>query len=60
MQLNYTESVGAPKVPKIEWSDVGGLNDVKQEIIRTIELPLKHPELLKTIGLKRSGKHHVH
>lgn len=54
MQNSYTESLGAPKVPKVQWSDVGGLEDVKQEIIKTINLPLKHPELLKT-GLKRSG-----
>lgn len=55
MQSNYTESLGAPKVPKVQWSDVGGLDDVKHEIIKTINLPLKHPELLKS-GLKRSGE----
>lgn len=54
MQSKYTESLGAPKVPKVQWSDVGGLEDVKHEIIKTINLPLKHPELLKC-GLKRSG-----
>ncbi|KAF2904257.1 hypothetical protein ILUMI_01922 [Ignelater luminosus] len=55
MQLNYNQSIGAPKIPQVQWSDVGGLNDVKQEIIRTINLPLRHPEILKTTGLKRSG-----
>lgn len=55
MQLNYNESLGAPKVPKVQWSDVGGLTKVKDEIIKTINLPLKHPELLKSSGLKRSG-----
>ncbi|XP_071053095.1 peroxisomal ATPase PEX6 isoform X2 [Onthophagus taurus] len=55
LQANYTESLGAPKVPKVQWSDVGGLTDVKEEIIKTINLPLKHPKLLKTSGLKRSG-----
>lgn len=55
MQKNYNESIGAPKVPKVLWSDVGGLSDVKEEIIKTINLPLKHPDLFKKTGLKRSG-----
>ncbi|GJQ78747.1 hypothetical protein Trydic_g2781 [Trypoxylus dichotomus] len=55
MQANYSESMGAPKVPRVQWSDIGGLGDVKAEIIRTINLPLKHPELLKGSGLRRSG-----
>ncbi|CAH0547485.1 unnamed protein product [Brassicogethes aeneus] len=55
MQSNYNKSLGAPKVPKVKWSDVGGLSEVKDEIIKTINLPLKHPELLKNSGLKRSG-----
>ncbi|XP_060519317.1 peroxisomal ATPase PEX6 isoform X2 [Cylas formicarius] len=55
MQSNYNESLGAPKVPKVQWSDVGGLEDVKNEIVRTINLPLLYPELLKKSGLRRSG-----
>jgi peroxin-6 len=55
MQLNYNESLGAPKVPKVKWSDVGGLDNVKEEIIKTVKLPLKYPELVKMSGLKRSG-----
>jgi peroxin-6 len=34
--------IGAPQVPNVAWSDVGGLEDVKQAILDTIELPLKH------------------
>ncbi|XP_044256953.1 peroxisome assembly factor 2 [Tribolium madens] len=55
MQSNYSESLGAPRVPQVKWSDVGGLTEVKQEIIKTIKLPLRHPGLLKSTGLKRSG-----
>lgn len=55
MQSNYNESIGAPKVPKVQWSDVGGLTDVKEEIIKTVNLPLKHPEFFKKSGLKQSG-----
>lgn len=55
MQKSYTTSLGAPKVPKVLWSDVGGLHGLKLEIMRTINLPLLHPNLLKITGLKRSG-----
>lgn len=55
MQSNYNESIGAPKVPKVQWSDVGGLTDVKEEIIQSINLPLKHPEMFNKSGLSRSG-----
>lgn len=50
----HSESFGAPKIPDVSWEDVGGLNEVKREILNTIQLPLDHPELLNA-GLKRSG-----
>lgn len=56
MQSNYKESLGAPRVPQVYWSDVGGLNFVKDQIIKTINLPLKYPKLLKKTALKRSGQ----
>ncbi|CAG9864772.1 unnamed protein product [Phyllotreta striolata] len=55
MQKSYNRSIGAAKVPKVLWTDVGGLTEVKQEIIKTINLPLKHPDFVKKTGLKRSG-----
>ncbi|KAL1516916.1 hypothetical protein ABEB36_000748 [Hypothenemus hampei] len=55
MQSNYSESLGAPKVPQVQWSDIGGLTDVKEEIIKSINLPLKHPDLFKKSRLSRSG-----
>lgn len=33
---------------QVSWSDVGGLEHVKREILDTIELPLRHPELFAT------------
>jgi len=32
-------------IPNIKWSDVGGLEDAKQELIETVEWPLKYPLL---------------
>ncbi|XP_078503362.1 peroxisome biogenesis factor 6 [Lissotriton helveticus] len=50
----HAQAVGAPKVPSVQWQDVGGLQDVKREILDTVQLPLEHPELL-SLGLRRSG-----
>ncbi len=33
--------------PNIHWADIGGLNDAKQQIIESVEWPLKYPELFK-------------
>uniref|UniRef100_A0A5F9CBL9 Peroxisomal ATPase PEX6 n=1 Tax=Oryctolagus cuniculus TaxID=9986 RepID=A0A5F9CBL9_RABIT len=41
-------------IPSVSWHDVGGLQEVKREILETIQLPLEHPELL-SLGLRRSG-----
>ncbi len=40
------------EVPKITWNDVGGLEDVKREIIEAVEWPLKYPEKFKKFGIK--------
>jgi len=33
------------KISSVHWDDVGGLDDVRAEIMDAIELPLKHPHL---------------
>ena len=43
------------QIPNVTWDDVGGLMDIKSEILDTIQLPLQYPELLAA-GLRRSGK----
>ncbi|XP_028580738.2 peroxisome biogenesis factor 6 [Podarcis muralis] len=50
----HSQAIGAPKIPSVFWQDVGGLQEVKKEILDTIQLPLEHPELL-SLGLHRSG-----
>nr|XP_035979944.1 peroxisome biogenesis factor 6 isoform X3 [Halichoerus grypus] len=54
MQTAHSQAIGAPKIPSVSWHDVGGLQEVKKEILETIQLPLEHPELL-SLGLRRSG-----
>ncbi|MDP6547632.1 MAG: CDC48 family AAA ATPase [Candidatus Woesearchaeota archaeon] len=40
------------EIPNIKWIDVGGLQDVKQELIEAVEWPLKHPESFSRLGVK--------
>jgi peroxin-6 len=51
----YSDSIGAPKIPNVGWQDVGGLEGVKKEILDTIEMPLKYPQLFSEGVKKRSG-----
>lgn len=55
----YSDSIGAPKIPNVSWDDVGGLINVKQDILDTIQLPLKRPEMFGQGLKKRSGKSFV-
>ncbi|XP_063059063.1 peroxisomal ATPase PEX6 [Engraulis encrasicolus] len=54
LQEMHSQALGAPKIPSVRWQDVGGLQQVKRDIMDTIQLPLEHPELA-ALGLKRSG-----
>ena len=45
---------GRVEVPKVAWSDVGGLQEAKRELVNAIQLPLKYPHLMSS-GVKRSG-----
>lgn len=51
----FSDSIGAPRIPNVKWEDVGGLDIVKDEIMDTIDMPLKHPELFGSGMKKRSG-----
>ncbi|MEM0149613.1 MAG: CDC48 family AAA ATPase [Candidatus Micrarchaeaceae archaeon] len=38
--------------PNVHWDDVGGLENVKQQLKEAIELPVKHPEAFEKIGIR--------
>ncbi|MFP4524311.1 MAG: CDC48 family AAA ATPase [Candidatus Woesearchaeota archaeon] len=40
------------EVPNVSWEDVGGLDDVKQEIREAVEWPLKHSQAFSRMGIK--------
>ncbi|KAH6670563.1 hypothetical protein B0J14DRAFT_640578 [Halenospora varia] len=52
---NFADAIGAPKIPNVGWDDVGGLTNVKDAVIETIQLPLERPELFAKGMKKRSG-----
>ena len=52
---NFADSIGAPKIPNVSWDDVGGLTNVKDAVMETIQLPLERPELFAKGLKKRSG-----
>lgn len=40
------------EVPDVHWDDVGGLQDVKQQLIESVEWPLKHGPLFARAGIR--------
>lgn len=45
-------NLASTKLQPVRWSDVGGLEEAKREILETIQLPITHPELFAA-GMKR-------
>ena len=42
------------EVPDVKWSDVGGLENIKQELKEAVEWPLKYPDVFKKAGTNPS------
>jgi len=41
------------EVPDVRWSDIGGLENAKQELKEAVEWPLKYPEAFEYLGIRR-------
>jgi transitional endoplasmic reticulum ATPase len=39
------------EIPQVKWTQVGGLKQVKQELIEAVEWPIKKPEVFKKMGI---------
>ena len=39
-------------VPRVTWEDIGDLEEAKQKIRELVELPLRHPEIFKHLGIE--------
>ncbi len=40
------------EIPSVKWEDIGGLEQVKQELKEAVEWPLKNPEVFKRLGIR--------
>ncbi|MEB2836387.1 MAG: CDC48 family AAA ATPase [Desulfurococcales archaeon] len=40
------------EVPEVHWDDIGGLEEVKQELREIVEWPLKYPEAFSRLGIR--------
>ena len=40
------------EVPNVNWEDIGGMHDVKQELIEAVDWPLKYPKSFTRLGIK--------
>ncbi len=42
----------AIEVPNVKWQDIGGLEEVKNELKQAVEWPLKSPEVFQKMGIR--------
>ncbi|GAB6148033.1 CDC48 family AAA ATPase [Stetteria hydrogenophila] len=46
------EVTRARGIPKVTWEDIGDLEEAKERIREIVELPMKHPEIFKHLGIE--------
>ena len=49
---DYAQSLTCPDLSLCSYDDVGGVRKQMAQIRELVELPLRHPALFKTIGVK--------
>lgn len=48
------KAASAVEIPKVRWEDIGGMEEIKLELINSVRLPLEYPHLFAA-GIRRSG-----
>ena len=39
------------EIPNVTWDDIGGLEDLKQKLIESVDWPLSHPKIFERMGI---------
>ena len=52
IQGEAAQGSGAEGVPNVAYEDIGGLDDELDQVREMIELPMRHPELFKQLGIE--------
>ena len=52
VKINEKPTSGSGEIPKVSYDDIGGLGDEVRKIREMVELPLRHPELFKRLGVE--------
>lgn len=52
MQVGRQQSKRTRFIPSVRFDEIGGIDDILQSIREVIELPLKHPQLLRHLGVR--------
>ncbi len=42
------------ETPNVEWNSVGGIDNIKQELMESVEWPMKYPDAFKRMGIRPS------
>ncbi len=40
------------EIPSVHWKEIGGLDEIKQELMEAVEWPIKRPDVFKRMGIK--------
>ena len=52
VKINEKPAADNGDIPKVTYDDIGGLGDEVKKIREMVELPLRHPELFKRLGVE--------
>ena len=52
VKINDKPAPSGGEIPKVSYDDIGGLDDEVKKIREMVELPLRHPELFKRLGVE--------
>ncbi|MEE8231787.1 MAG: CDC48 family AAA ATPase [Thermoplasmata archaeon] len=40
------------EIPRVKWDDLGGLHEVKEQLVEAVEMPIKNPDAFRRMGIR--------